>query len=845
MKLARSLCRAATALLGIAVLLAGFGTVPTDAATRARTSRAAEARPRPEQTTAAKGSTRQAPAGAARQAPAQPSGTSAQRSRAAQASQKAAPRRAGASPALASTGSQPENNALLADPAMRQLNLLARPFVDTPTPAREQALRQFAARNAGNSVGALAYLALGYTASQGRRYALAVDYLAAARAGDSPVRDYCDYYLAEARQQLGKHAEALELLNGFEERYPQSSLARRAIVARAESWIVTGRAGDAVNSLKLRLDLLKHPEADMVLARAYAAQGQVLAAAEAYRRVYFLYPNSDQADEAEREIARLSRQAQIPPAPIELRRQRAERLYEARRFTVAAAAYADLAEAASGAERDRALVTRLACIYHAGSAGRAYALLRLARFTDAEAEAQRLYWQSQCERRLSRDADFLATAGLIGERVPTSPWYEEALFSAGNYYWLEHDAEQAAKQYQKLYALFPAGKYAAQAHWRVGWKYYRAGDYQAARKQFEEHIFRYPQSPQLAAALFWLGRIAEDAGDQAVAPAYFSKVAGNFPQYFYGVLAQEKLKALGAQASSGNSRGQLAAVTASAGVPGELGRILNAVPLLRPPLAGVAPPADLFGHRRKVEALEAAALLGLAIEELQHANGDPAHTEYLTLELARLEHDRGRFLTAIQYIRRVYPNYFAYPFDDLDIETWRLLFPLPWWSEVRVNALRNGLDPYLVAALIRQESAFNPAAVSRANAYGLMQLLPKTARKLARSVGRSRINTRALLDPQINIELGTRYLRDMLDHYSGQLEPALAGYNAGPERVDLWLQQAKFREPAEFIESIPFTETREYVEALVRNAAVYRRVYGPTPPASPVSAQRAQRPTGQ
>jgi soluble lytic murein transglycosylase len=145
-------------------------------------------------------------------------------------------------------------------------------------------------------------------------------------------------------------------------------------------------------------------------------------------------------------------------------------------------------------------------------------------------------------------------------------------------------------------------------------------------------------------------------------------------------------------------------------------------------------------------------------------------------------------------------------------------------------AQENDLDPYLVASLIRQESEFNPGAVSRADALGLMQLLPKTGRKVARELHVGRFSTDQLLAPDFNLQLGTRYFREMVDQFGGRLEYALAAYNAGSDRVQDWMANGVapnvVQSPEEFVESIPFTETREYVQAILRNAAIYKRLYG-------------------
>jgi len=154
-----------------------------------------------------------------------------------------------------------------------------------------------------------------------------------------------------------------------------------------------------------------------------------------------------------------------------------------------------------------------------------------------------------------------------------------------------------------------------------------------------------------------------------------------------------------------------------------------------------------------------------------------------------------------------------------------LLFPRPYWDGLKSYSESNKLDPYLVASLIRQESEFSPVAISRANAMGLMQLLPTVGKGMAREERLHNFSTDKLLQPDINMQLGTRYFRHMVEHFNGQVEYALAAYNAGENRVEEWRNDGKFNEMAEFVESIPFTETREYVQAIMRNAVLYKSLY--------------------
>jgi soluble lytic murein transglycosylase len=185
----------------------------------------------------------------------------------------------------------------------------------------------------------------------------------------------------------------------------------------------------------------------------------------------------------------------------------------------------------------------------------------------------------------------------------------------------------------------------------------------------------------------------------------------------------------------------------------------------------------------------------------------------------------GESTRALQAMKRSKIPFFSLPVKDVPMAYWQLLLPRPYWETLEADARANGLDPYLVAALIRQESEFNPDAVSRMNAYGLMQLLPSVGKSMARKDGQRHFTTNELLDPSTNLRLGTQDLRKSIDHYGGQVDYALAAYNAGDSPVHQWMSTNNYKDIAEWVESIPYTETREYVQAILRNRELYREVY--------------------
>jgi soluble lytic murein transglycosylase len=156
----------------------------------------------------------------------------------------------------------------------------------------------------------------------------------------------------------------------------------------------------------------------------------------------------------------------------------------------------------------------------------------------------------------------------------------------------------------------------------------------------------------------------------------------------------------------------------------------------------------------------------------------------------------------------------------------QLVYPFPFRDDVVRYARANGLDPYLVAGLIRQESMFNPRARSPVGALGLMQVMPNTGTAVARSLGISGFQTGRLTEPTLNVRIGTRFLADQIRRHDNRLIDAIAAYNAGPERVTRWRRYPEYADPEIFTERIPFQETRDYVKIVQQNARIYRELYG-------------------
>jgi peptidoglycan lytic transglycosylase len=690
--------------------------------------------------------------------------------------------------------------------ASASLKPMAQQLLQDRTPAAYAGVDAYARRHAKEDAGALAWLVAGYAHILDRGYAQAIDPLnrAKARAGD--LGDYVNFYLGTAYYQSGHLAEAVATLGGFAKAYPESLLIRDAHVTYANALVADGRPLEAVELLEndrqpVRADL------ELALGRAYEASDQAAKALTILRNLYFTMPLSWEASQAEIELKKLAVIPQTQPPTFAERKTRADLLAKGKQYNEAANEYHGLLNDAGPENRLVLEMAMAEALRHAGREKEAKKVLDSMPETTPEMNAQRLFNLGEISRSANDDETFFRILEQLRQTAPASTWLEQALLSAGNIYLLRHDYDRAIDCFRELQQRFPNGGRASYALWKATWLSLRQGRREDAEKGFDQLIEQYPTSGEIPAAVYWRGRLAEEDGEPARARAYYQKVSERFRNYYYGELARQQLKKLKSDADPVHYA------------------LLDRIPPIDPSTKVTADPVPTDNLRvQKAQLLANGALLDFAVRELSAA-ADETKGNWLAPETAHLYTEAGRYDRAIEVLKKAVPGYFAVDLPSLPRPYWEALFPKPYWVDLKRFSSDNALDPYMVAALIRQESEFNPSAVSRANAVGLMQLLPKVGKSVAKQEKLKHFSSNELFAPGVNLQLGTKYFRSMVDKF-GAFEYALAAYNAGAERVQEWLGQGKYRDPQEFVESIPFTETREYVQAILRNANVYQQLYG-------------------
>jgi soluble lytic murein transglycosylase len=341
---------------------------------------------------------------------------------------------------------------------------------------------------------------------------------------------------------------------------------------------------------------------------------------------------------------------------------------------------------------------------------------------------------------------------------------------------------------------FPAGRFAERAAWKAGWWAYRQGRFTDALQYFDKGASQFPRSDYRPSWLYWSGRAAQQAGDVETGIARLRLTATDYHNSYYGRLALKRLE-------------------------GERGGAVA------PTLQRQAPAAAPIPTAGRIATLLSIGLNQEAMNELQYAQRVWGDSPQLQATIAVTHKRLGNVRAGINAMKRAYPQYLAAGGETLPTEILQVIFPVDYWPLLQKYSKERNLDPYVVAALVAQESNFDAAVRSHANAWGLMQVLPSTGRQYARKLGVKPFSTQRLTNAEINVNLGTQIFADTIRKFGG-VHFALAAYNAGDSRVLAWQREKPGLPQDEFIDDIPFPETQNYVKRILGTAEDYRALYG-------------------
>jgi soluble lytic murein transglycosylase len=679
-------------------------------------------------------------------------------------------------------------------------------------------LRRYAARSKDPEQRGLAYFVLGYRQYGAGRYADATVALREAAASKFLLADFAEYYWAAAAEGRGRWSEVVEILQEFTARHAKSTLSLQALELLARAFLRNGQPERAIQVLTVEPRVRRIPSLALLLAQAYLKGGRLEEAAGTFHDVYYAFPTSPESNLASDALHRLEAQlgSSFPHATEEAQTARAETLFSKAETAQALAEYELLIRAHPASPLlDRWKLRRARCLLGLKQTLQAIEALEAATPANPEVDAERRALLVEAQARAGDAERMLRELDGLRELYPQSLSYAPALSWAASFFARRGDWENAVRYDQILAERFPRSDSGREGNWRVAWSYYLTRQEEKARQALLEHVTRYPDSPQVPAALYWLGRLWEDRKNAADACPLYEFLDRRFAHSYYALLAGQRL-------------GELPPAPTEAVNPDEepLQRIFlvaleQIIPHLGPHRMQPCAPVELTDDLRPCLVLQALSLDDLTEACLKAELSEHPRDPDLLLALGGLKQQQRDYNAALESSKKLVPNASDYHFAELPEEVWGLLYPQAFRRLVESQARANRISPYLVMALIREESGFNPRATSWANARGLMQVLPETVGSTRRS---HRLAARKLYEPAYNIRFGCRYLRGLLQTYKGNLEQALAAYNAGTPNVRSWLEGHQFREPGEFVETIPIPATRAYVKAVLRDAEIYRQL---------------------
>ncbi|HEY6420706.1 MAG TPA: transglycosylase SLT domain-containing protein [Candidatus Binataceae bacterium] len=643
----------------------------------------------------------------------------------------------------------------------------------------------------------------GYRAYSSHDLARAAERLQFASANSTTLADYALYYLGLAQRDQGDLNGAAGTFDRLLKSYPQSVMADAAELELARAQFNLGRYAEASASAARLAARSENPEleqsARLVEAKALVALGDFRGAYTQVMAIRDQYPRGASDAEA-RSLAHSILVASPTVADsnsLAYHKSEADLLLREGE-SAGALAQARAAFAMSPPQAERAELLWLeARALHSDPQRATRAILDYLNIAPAGPSAPAalealalIYWHDNDYARAR------ATLNRIVSSFPHSTLAPAAMLRIGRIFEEEHKLDSARSEYRKLIARFPASEAADEARFRAPWASYLTGQYSNAAAGFQAARAHTKEGSERDMFGYWRARALEKSGDRATAHAIYTQVAASIESNYYPLLASRRIEA----------------------PPPELPAASMPDPVFGSPPA-VSPTAEF--HVERALELRALGLKQLEPAELQmleaHTASNPRLREFVFAALV----DAQAWYAAIQMVTRMEKR------GEIGRETAeRVRYPRAYWDPIRNAAAQRGLDPYLVLALARQESLFNPEANSSSDARGLMQLLPSTARRVAAQRGMA-MESLNLYDPALNLELGTTYLKILLEMFGGDQFRAVAAYNAGEHAVAHWVAIFPM-EDDEWVENIGYRETREYVKKVLGGRREYLLLYGRT-----------------
>jgi soluble lytic murein transglycosylase len=647
-----------------------------------------------------------------------------------------------------------------------------------------------------------------------RNPASAIQFLRAAQLDFPVLDDYIRLWTGEALLNLGEAKQAADMFESIRQTVPDSTLLTKAAYRAGEAWYQASSCPEATAWFAKAVELSdKEPGTPQALLRRSACQlrnNKIPEGRETLTQLWVRFAYSSEAKEAEALLAsNLGGEPWVVQSSERLARAQAylgqsyhaEAIEELRKFLMADPQSPRRAEAKlklgiaqvrmklydQARETFRGLVKEGGPESYEGSVWLARVYLR----------------QGQGDKLLDL-ARTLSTSSLSAEQKS-----QITLFAG---MWLEDQGrfDDAIVQYRQVAKVGEPASQRAEARWRVGWVYYRTARYSEAGDELRQLADQHDSDfePQ---ALYWVGRAAE-LSRQPQARDVYGQLCRRYVHTYYCQLARERIDLTLSEIPASEPISSTAPMNSGTPANNETTRSVSAK----------AEIGQQSSYRRAIEL----RTLGLDLDAARELTGltdrysrDPD----ALMALATMLNEVGAYHHALRLARARFRDKLERTGGVLDPSLWKVAYPTGLLPTIKGQGV-NGVDPYLVTAIIREESQYDWQAVSRVGAIGLMQMMPGTANKVAQRLGLPAVGRDELFDQETNIQIGVRYVEQLLEQFSGNIALTIASYNAGPIVVESWIALHPGRSQDEFIELIPYQETRQYVKRVLRSYREYIRL---------------------
>ncbi len=647
-----------------------------------------------------------------------------------------------------------------------------------------------------------------------RNPAVAIQFLRPAQRDFPALDDYIRLWTGEALLNLGDAKQAAEMFESIPQAVPDSYLLTKVAYRAGEAWYQASSCPEAMAWFAKAVELNDmEPGTPKTLLRRAACQlraTNILDGRETLKQLWIRFAYSAEAKEAEALLAsNLGGEPWVVQANERLARAQAylgqafhaEAIEELRKFLAADPQSPRRAEAKL---KLGIAQVRLKQYNQAQETFRALAKDGVTESREASVWLARVYLRQGEGDKLIDLARTLPTSSLSAEQKG-----QITLFAG---IWLEDQGrfDDAIVRYRQVTKVGEPASQRAEARWRVGWVYYRMARYREAGDELrllaDQHDSDF--EPQ---ALYWMGRTAELSQEPHAHDVYV-QLCQRFVYTYYCQLARERIDIPLPEA--------LASESISATVP-----LNGGTPANDEATRSVSSRAEIeqqSAYRRAIE-LKTLGLDSDAARELAGLTDRYSRDPDALMALATMLNEVGAYHHALRLARARFRDKLERTGGVVEPSLWKVAYPTGLLPTIKGQGAR-GVDPYLVAAIIREESQYDWRAVSRVGAIGLMQVMPATANNVAQRLGLPAVGRDDLFDQETNIRIGVHYVEQLLEQFSGNVAYTIASYNAGPMAVGSWIALHRGRSQDEFVELIPYLETRQYVKRVLRSYREYIRL---------------------